>query len=506
MRSVFITCLGSRVTVCVVLASVVFASRAWLISAWGSPLPFWDQWDAEVSLYRAWLTDKLQFSDLIAAHNEHRILLTRVADLALFVACDGWNPWAQLLLNGALHAAAAAVLASVFGSVLSGGPRAAFLVGLALLFTSTAGWQNALWGFQSQVYFTNLLSAGALAGLATAAPWSRRWCIALGGLALALFGNAAGLLGAMAGMIAAWPRHSSQREWTGWGAVAAVVGLGLLLRVTVPQHEALHARSVGQFLAVLARGLSWPHVDASSAWAGVHLPLVVVCIARWRRRKPFDGLERAALALVVFSALNAAAIAFGRGAGLPEMRPLSRYHDPLLLGVAAQLFLMVHMAHRWGRIGRIVAVGWSAFIAAGLLQLTTLNLSVHLPFKQASDTAGLAQVRAYLSSGDATVFSRTPGPGGLHPDPASVIRVLDDPVLQEILPAEFRGAAAAPWLVTHAPMLTWISLAAFIAAIASPHRAGPGRNAPPLDNVTGQPSKAASCPKRNRIVEDRDTQ
>ena len=90
MRGEIITRLSGRAAVCGALAAVVFFSRAWLIREWGSPLPFWDQWDAEaIGLYWPWLNGTIHWQDLFRAHNEHRIFLTRAADLALFVAVDG---------------------------------------------------------------------------------------------------------------------------------------------------------------------------------------------------------------------------------------------------------------------------------------------------------------------------------------------------------------------------------------------------------------------------------
>ena len=102
---------------------LVFASRAWLIQVWGSPVPFWDEWGAEgLDLYRPWLTGTLRWSDLFAAHNEHRIALTRLADLALFMAQGRWNVWSELILNAVLHASTAAALSAIFAVTRSTTP------------------------------------------------------------------------------------------------------------------------------------------------------------------------------------------------------------------------------------------------------------------------------------------------------------------------------------------------------------------------------------------------
>ena len=84
-------CDRRRLIVCTTLAALVFASRAWLAQVWGSALPFWDEWDLEaVGLYRTWMDGTLRLGDLFHAHNEHRLLLTRLVDLGFFVLYGRW--------------------------------------------------------------------------------------------------------------------------------------------------------------------------------------------------------------------------------------------------------------------------------------------------------------------------------------------------------------------------------------------------------------------------------
>lgn len=447
-----------RFSVCFALAALVFASRAWLIETWGSPVPFWDQWGVEATLYRNWLTGTLGWRDLFIAHNEHRIALTRLADLALFTACDGWSVWAQLILNAVLHAVIVGGVAAVFWPELAVKSRAWLLGGLAILFCAPAGWQNALWGFQSQVYFTNLFAVAALASLPPGREWSGRWWFGWAALVFALFGNASGVLAAAVALGLTWPKFWTRRAGLAFLAICLVVGLGFALRVPAPHHDSLHARSIGQFLPVFARCLSWPHVDSAWWWLAMQAPLVVLVVRRWKAGESLSPAEKFATGLVAFAVLQAAAVAYSRGAGLFESRPLSRYQDPLLLGAAAHVFAAVQLAAKSGRYGRFVFLGWWALVLGGLIQLTATNLSLHLPFKRARDQASLAQVRAYLNTGDTSVFPRGSPFAGPHPNPAEVIRVLDDPLLRPLLPEAFRGEARPPWIIRNAPTLTFFGL------------------------------------------------
>lgn len=471
---------------CTALAAFVFASRCWLIAEWGSPVPFWDQWGVEGSLYRAWLTDSLHWGDLFAAHNEHRIALTKIADLALFIACDGWNPWVQQLLNAALHATTAGLLACAFWYAVSHRVRVMLVTGVGLLFCSTTGWQNALWGFQSQVYLCSLLAVVAFFGLtirreesvngSTAAPsyhpgdnqefGVRRW-IAFGVLLLALFSNAGGLLAVIVAFGVSWPRHRTLRAWSTSIFVAAVLIAGAALSVSAPQHAPLHARSVEQFWQVFARGLSWPHVNSAWAWIGMQFPIVFLSIRRRgsSNRIGLSGADRFAFALAAFAILQAAAVAYTRGAGLPEFRPLSRYQDPFLLGATAQLYAAARLAVELGRPGRLVLIGWSSLTLMGLISLTSTHLSLNLPYKRAQDRESLDQIRTYLRTSEVNVFDRGTSVSGPDSSPTHIIHVFDDPILRPVLPNEFYNDVPRPWPIEHYRVLVWVTALIFGAAL-----------------------------------------
>jgi hypothetical protein len=582
------------------VAACVLAARLWLIQTWGSPLPYWDQWDAEaLGLYRPWLLGTFEWSQLFAPHNEHRIALTRLADLALFVWSGEWRPGDQLILNAVLHTLIATGIAVVFIRWLRPGwARAAWTGFIIFLFALPAGWQNALWGFQSQVYFANLLALAAMVGLVLApAPFVadspeavppvagvadagpsvivppvagvgdagpsvtvppvagvgdagpsvtvppvagvgdagpsvtvppvagvgdagppqrsgvsdsgysnagsrgglRRagWWLALIAGILAPFGNAGGLLAlpaAAIGLVVATlargriaqeetenpklPARSAAPQATSGPVpvsrssasaeradqnghirlrrhktksssgnlvgllsllrpfcpvlivVTATVITVWLLRVDVPGHAYLKAKSATQFLRVLGHTLAWPGMQHAALALVMQAPLVLWLIVAWRRRL-FTRVDAAAVGLVAWALLQAAAIAYSRGAGLPEDRPLSRYHDPLLLGLAAQAYCALRLALELARTGRLLALGWTALFAVGALGLTTTNLSLHLPYKRATDAAATEMLRDYFATDNADLLRNA---SMLHPNARTLHEALNDPVLRRVLP------------------------------------------------------------------------
>lgn len=426
----------------------VLSARLWLLHTCGSPVPFWDEWGLAPSIYLPWLDGSLSWSDLFAPHNEHRPALTRLLSLALFyLNGEVWPVWPQLYVNAALHAACAALLVACLGrapadSTPSVNPNVLAL-GIGLLFAAPAGWQNALWGFQSQVYFASLLSLAALAGLLLAPPLTSRWWLGLGAAVLALFSQGSGVFAAavalaitVAHTCSSGPRSTRRPGYTAAAFLAAVLVLGVALRVHQPAHDPLAAQTPAQFLAVFTRCLSWPWVNSPWAWLVLQAPLAVLALRALRQRTIPSALDRLAFALGMLVVLHAAAVAYTRAAGLPESRPLSRYQDPLLPGVAAQLYALLRLVAHSPRIGRPAALGWAGIVAAGLLALTTTNLSLNLPFKRAQNQVGLTAIRAYLTTRDPSALAIEPVTLAPHPDLVGLRALLDDPRLQPLLPRE----------------------------------------------------------------------
>jgi hypothetical protein len=461
-----------RVLTIVALSAWVFATRLWLIKSAGSAVPFWDQWGAElIGLYRPWLDGTLRVADLFASHNEHRIVFTRVADLLLFELAGEWNPWNQLLLNAVLHAAAAGGLLALFWNSLAPLFRAGLVALLAVIFASPAGWQNALWGFQSQVYFGNVFTLLAIAGVCGAAPLSRRWWIGLAAAFLALFTNAGGLLASVSVLIVSAAQilatEDKRRQALAVALIGSIVVAGCLLRVRAPHHDPLQVHAVGQFVNVTLHSLAWPNVNHAACALLMQLPLLSLGVLIVRRRIPLTAVTWCAFALGLFALLQALAVAYSRGAGLTDDRPLSRYQDPMLLGIAAQAFASLVIASRHGLVGRLFAMAWAAALALGLVALTETNLAHNLPYKRAHDSASVANLQVYLDTHDAMALEQTHGLPETPENPAMMKALLDDARSVALLPPTLRPLAQQsrgrpPVIIAMARLYVMISAAVLL--------------------------------------------
>jgi hypothetical protein len=142
-------------------ALLIFGGKLWLISAAGSDLPTWDQWDAESeTLFRPWLEGHLSVRDLFHPHNEHRLVTTKLYALGLLMANGQWDAFVETTANAAVHTVFAVLLLLLARRWLKGIWLAGFGALLVLLLTLPFSWENTLFGFQIQFYFLELFSLG----------------------------------------------------------------------------------------------------------------------------------------------------------------------------------------------------------------------------------------------------------------------------------------------------------------------------------------------------------
>jgi len=130
--------------------------------------------------------------------------------------------------------------------------NALIAVGVALAFLPQLAWHNALWGFQSQVYFSLGFSILALRwlGVEGVAGWQRWAGLAAGGAGLLAMGGAALVPVALIGLVGL--RAVERRRWSAarsrevWPAVGLLVA-AWALRAEMREHAALQAQSAGQW-------------------------------------------------------------------------------------------------------------------------------------------------------------------------------------------------------------------------------------------------------------------
>ncbi len=450
---------------------VALGAKLWTIQLWATNLPFWDQWDEARLLFKPWLEGALTWRDFFIPHNEHRIVFTRLLDL-LEVKLNGqWDIYLQTVVNAVLHIAYGCGVATAIWHFT--GRKYAGLICVALLpfFALPFAAENTIRGFQSQFYFTNIFSVGAILGLGFGKPCGKLWLSGLLAAMLAIFTMASGFLAAAAiiGLItlrAMKQRSVSRGEILTALCGLAVVAFGLAVKVTVAQHAQLQANSAGDFIGTLLENLAWPFGSHPVLLLLLQLPLALVAVKFFRSGFKNQRAAEFVLALGGWAFLQALVLAYGRA----RMAESSRYLDALStlpLANCAALFVLAaenDFAPRVKKIALPFALIWSAILVIGQIQSSRAIAENYLEGARGWGLAQVQTVRAFIATGDATALKDSPREAVPYWSADWLVEILQQPKLVSILPAEAfppaselkksgRFSAAALAVVDHAVLI-----------------------------------------------------
>lgn len=419
--------------------------QLWFIARAGTDIPYQDQWDVEGAvLYPKWQEGTLSLADLIAPHNEHRIFCTRLLSLGLFVGDRQWDPLVQLGVDAFLRGfVAMAIFLGLAGADTKNSVQVLALGLVTFTFLPHLGWFNALWGFQSQIYFSILFSVLAIRWLCTEPLGKGDLFAGIASGVAAQFAMSAGAFVPVALMALVIARVVSQRKFEAndrvvLGVAAALLGLCFLLRAPVPAHTGLHASSAGQFWNIFLRIAAWPHDHQPVAGLALNAPMLVYLGVRLRSRGPCNPSGEFAWLLAIWALAGAAAVAWYRGGGVEFSAGVPpRYGDFFMLlplGNAWCAFLLAHEV--WSRrpLVLVFAGVWCAFVFVGWLGLSAqIWRGLVLPRIRDRD-APVRLATEFQQTGDEKVFQGQWRVLVPHPNPDSVRRVLRDPRMTGHLP------------------------------------------------------------------------
>ncbi len=436
----------------------VVGVRFWLIERYGTPLPYWDQWDGIGALIlKPWLEGHLSFAALIAPHNEHRIFLTRVWSLGIFASNGQWDELLEMAVNAVFCGFSAVCVAGMLISELGTSRARTVFLAVGVYFVLPFGWENTLCGFQSQNYFLILFSLVAIWGLGFRRSGSGGWWVGLMGLVLACLSMATGFLAAVAAALAMTVRMAAERRRPGGGEVVTLsicvvaVAVGWFTRTEVPAHAFLRAESFQAFFWAALRYGAWPAYRFPLCALLVYLPTGLLAWRRLRARiapgPAQDGAEPhpgagLVLAFGGWAVLQTLALAYGRGGHAAP--PVCRYMDLLAVGPLMNFLAWTPLHHGVSRIWwrRLAAVGgafWTVALIVGLWPETANDFTAWMPNYRHEMEQGERNTHGYVATGDFNRFLVGKPIHGLpYPDPARLAAFLDDPTLRPILPFDIR--------------------------------------------------------------------
>lgn len=461
----------------VCLFALIVGAKWATLDRYGSPMPDWDQWDAEGSeLILPWFKGENFLQHLLHPHNEHRVIMTKLQNLALVLANGQWDARLETVTNALVHAALGVGFWLFAWRSMARRWLPLFFLLLLALFACPVAWQNVLGGFHSQQYWLAALSFAAIVTVPFARPGGAAWWGGVLAAVLALGTMGSGFLAAAVILVAlGWrlgTRELSFRAaWPALAAAGALVALGLFFRVEVEWHRDLKAKTVHDFVFNLLHSLQWPWRGKYWAALVLWLPWLMVAwqVARtgWSRRSagsagvparigatagedarapgapaalaPQPAAALAILALGLWVLVQLLATAYARGAGADY--PASRYMDTLTFGAAVNGLAAGWLLSRGG--------GWRARVpaaVAGLAWLLTFGFGLHnlvwhtvrwdLANSRTYYTKAESHMRRYLASDNPHQLAHPDIP---YPSADSLMERLGEPVLRERMPVPLRA-------------------------------------------------------------------
>lgn len=423
-------------------ALLIFGGKLWFISAAGSDLPTWDQWDSESEItLRPWLEGRLDASLIFLPHNEHRVITAKLYVLGLFAANRQWSMFVETTANAAVHTLSALLLLLLARRWLTGPWLIPFGGLLVLLFTLPFSYENTLFGFQVPFYLLLLFSLGQIVLTLSHDRFGWRWWGGLGCGVLAIATLASGFLASLAVLAVLGHRLMREHRWSAQQGVTAALMVALavagwLMKSDVPGHEELKAHSLGRFAHGFLELLAWPG-SVAFPWALLLFVPAAGFVVRRLRSRSTSPDEAVLLGLLSWVLLQCLATAYARGGGL-VLAP--RYFDLLSLNVALGF---IFLARLWsGRLHRVLAAAWLLAVLGCLGDQSLIiwhdQVLPNIYFQERQ----IFNVRAFLRTGDPSHLLGKPWGEVPYPDPAALVQRLSPVSIQSVMPPSVRRPVA----------------------------------------------------------------
>lgn len=372
-------------------------------------MPFWDQWDAEGDLLlKPWLNGSYHWLELLAAHNEHRILPTKLMTLGSYIFTGQWNNIYEARASAVVYALIPAILVWHGMRIGSEWYAKAVLITVALCAAVLPyAWENFLVGFQSQFYFLILFG---LAATALAATMHENIIAISAVLALSILSAltmASGMLtpAVAAGTYVIAASVLPGRRWPSLIAsmiLLAIAAFSYLKMPIIAEHHMRHAQSLTEFLNAAGHVFSWP--VRGLRWPALVLWAPGAVGAAWilyRRRA--TTVDITMIGWLAWTATQGLAIAYGRGHDLDNLSP--RYTELLIPGLFANTWFAISLLKLKGssiiarRTLRVAAFIFGVVLFGGWAERSRIDWEA-MRGRYEANKAQSANVLRYVVRGD----------------------------------------------------------------------------------------------------------
>jgi hypothetical protein len=428
------------------VGGLVLGSRLYLSEGYVSWAPYLDQIAADFTgLLLPLAHGALTWRDVVAANNEHRVILTRLTSLAEVYVNGQWDNRILVVAIFLLQSAIASWICTL-SWVFLGWIRGTIVCFAALLpMFLVCDWENMVSGFQTQFMYMVL---GSLVAFSLINGRRETSFDRIGSLLIALLvlgTMASGLLTAIT--LAAASLFFSVISRRGWRSAVffvlsalTVAAFGWFTRHETPHTPDLYAQDFATWRSAFAAYGAWPLMPNLLGFVLLWLPSIWLLIRTIRRREvpPFVSFV---LALGFWVLLQAAALAWSR-AGLRGLVS-ARYTEVLALAFVANAaagVLLLPSAKSTIR-SRVIAYGCLSIWIAGIgFAECWRSHELYRPYLEVFRNQTIEheqRLGSFMRTGNQGIitsvqFPRIPGGA------SEIIGSLSDPNVQPLLPGPLR--------------------------------------------------------------------
>jgi hypothetical protein len=423
---------------------LVTGTRLSLLKDYSSPLPLWDEWEADALYLLIPLRGGfLDWQALFIPQAEHRIVLTRLITLVGTLLNGEWDPRLAMTLSAAFFGTAIALCAALIIR-----PTSWFSFSLVALITLAAALpfdpSNLFWGGQSQMYALTLLAICPLAIAAFHQPDTFTWLAAAAAGIASLGTMGSGIVAPALGCVLCawrWFREPHQRRGLAGSSVifGVVTAIGLLASAASRRHSVHYAASLTEFWRAFESYGAWPLPSGTLSLLAVWSPWILhgFLLLRRRHASPLDWF---AAGLGAWALVSTAGLAFARPDLAAHLDP--RHFTALFVNFLAPCISTAALWHADLRRSALISTAAVATLAIGLVRIEQRGFEAtrqQLSWHEARD----AIVLPFLWTGDRQLLQDLP-PDGRCPywNSALLAHYLDSPLLQPVLPFKLRKALA----------------------------------------------------------------
>jgi hypothetical protein len=270
-------------------------------------------------------------------------------------------------------------------------------------------------------------------------------------------------------------RRRGTRELAALALHAALVAIMLADIPKLAHHADLVSQSWQQSFIALITAAGWPVITHDwmvrfriLAVLALNAPLLLVAAGVLWRRPPMHDHRWFLLGLGAWVALQIAALAHGRAAGVWS----SRYFDIFTVGLLVNGACALALWHRLARrpAAGIAATLWLAVALTGLAQKAQGPLPQELARRDTEVRHQAENVKRFLVTGDVVHLRDKPSLHIPYPEAERLRSLLSDPAIRGVLPAAVSSEAKQIRLVRtplrYGPLLVPFGLALLLIGVA----------------------------------------